>query len=109
MKSGHNFTGDDIKEEIANSIKEIGQSPEYIISGQGHNLVNRIVKSVLPHHIDISHANNRRAMLGVKMLEYFKKQEMLLADTKQNHSISSDIIESDFGIYKDKKSLNKLF
>lgn len=57
----------------------------------------------------IGNANNRRAMLGVKMLEYFKKQEMLLADTKQNHNISSDIIESDFGIYKDKKSPNKLF
>lgn len=36
----------------------------------------------------IGNANNRRAMLGVKMLEYFKKHEMLLADTKQNHKIS---------------------
>lgn len=56
IKSGHNFTGDDIKQEIADFIKEIGQSPEYIISDQGHNLVNEIVKSSLPHHIDISHA-----------------------------------------------------
>lgn len=48
-------------------------------------------------------------MLGVKMLEYFKKYKMLLADTKQNHKISSDIIDSDFGVYKDKKSPNKLF
>lgn len=237
MKSGHNFTGDDIKQEIENSIEEIGQSPEYIISDQGRNLVNGIVKLGLPHHIDISHAmgtclkhaygnqadfvaftsllgkirlqyhltdkayllppnmrsiarfmnlsswvdwgnkmlgcfenlpdkmkeaylfipqnkdlleelrasvgtvrhieticktegfsvdtckkcqdyivhhvignaNNRRAMLGIKMLEYFKKQEILLTDTKQNHNISSDIIESGFGIYKDKKSPNKLF
>lgn len=57
----------------------------------------------------IGNANNRRAMLGVKMLEYFKKHEMLLADTKQNHKISSDIIASDFGIYKDKKSPDRLF
>ncbi len=55
----------------------------------------------------IGNANNRRAMLGVKMLEYFKKHEMLLADTKQNHKIFSDIIAS--GIYKDKKSPDKLF
>lgn len=48
-------------------------------------------------------------MLGIEILKYFKKQEMLLADTKQNHNVSSDIIESDFGIYKDKKSPNKLF
>lgn len=56
MKSGHKFNEDDIKQEIENSIKEIGQSPEYIISDQGHNLVNGITKSNLPHHIDISHA-----------------------------------------------------
>lgn len=57
----------------------------------------------------IGNANNRRAMLGVKMLEYFKKYGMLLTDTKQKHKISSDIIHSDFGVYKDKKSPNKLF
>lgn len=40
----------------------------------------------------IGNANNRRAMLGVKMLEYFKKHEMLLADTKQNHKISLTLL-----------------
>lgn len=48
-------------------------------------------------------------MLGVEMLEYFKKQEMILVDAQQNHNISSDIIESSFGIYKEKKSPNKLY
>lgn len=237
MKAGSGFNGEDIKQEIENSIKEIGHSPEYIISDKAHNLTNGISKSGLQHHLDISHAmgtclkhaygnqadfiafttllgkirlqyhltdkayllppnmrsiarfmnlsswvdwgnkmlccfknlpdkmkeaysfvlenkdlleelqaavgtvqhvenicktegfslatckkckdyilyhvignaNNRRAMLGVEMLEYFKKQEMILVDAQQNHNISSDIIESSFGIYKEKKSPNKLY
>jgi hypothetical protein len=45
----------------------------------------------------------------LKKSHLFSTLQMLLADTKQNHNISSDIIESDFGICKDKKSPNKLF
>ena len=57
----------------------------------------------------IGNANNRRAMLGIRMLDYFKKEEALLVDDVQNDNISSDIIESDFGIFKMKKSPNKLY
>ncbi len=57
----------------------------------------------------IGNANNRRAMLGIKMLDYFKKEEALLVDDVQNDNISSDIIESDYGIFKSKKSPNKLY
>lgn len=237
MKASRSFKGDDIRQEIADSIKEIGRSPEYIISDQGHNLTSGISQLDLLHHIDISHAmgtclkhaygnqadfvafttllgkirlqyhltdkayllppnmrsiarfmnlsswvdwgnkmlgcfdnlpdkmkqaysfildykdllvelqtavstvrhienicktegfslatcrkcndyivrhvignaNNRRAMLGVEILEYFKKQEVILGDAEQKHNISSDIIESKFGIYKEKKSPNKLY
>lgn len=48
-------------------------------------------------------------MLGIHMLEYFKKEEALLVISADNHNISSDIIESNFGIYKVKKSPNKLY
>lgn len=57
----------------------------------------------------IGNANNRRAVLGFEMLNYFKKEEALLMDDRQIDNISSDIIESDFGIYKEKKSPNKLY
>ena len=57
----------------------------------------------------IGNANNRRAMLGIRMLDYFKKEEALLVDDVQNDNISSDIIESDYGIFKSKKSPNKLY
>ena len=43
------------------------------------------------------------------MLDYFKKEEALLVDDVQNDNISSDIIESDYGIFKSKKSPNKLY
>ena len=42
------------------------------------------------------------------MLEYFNREETLLTGN-MNVNISSDIIESTFGIYKSKKSQNKLY
>lgn len=237
MKSSSSFKGDDIKQEIEKSIQEIGFKPEYIVSDQGHNLTNGILKSGMLHHIDISHAmgtcfkhaysnetdfvelttilgkirlqyhltdkayllppnmrsiarfmnlnswvdwgnkllecfsnlpkemkdayafildykdllvelrtavnavkyveticktegfsiatcnkckkyimqnvignaNNRRAMLGIEIVEYFKEQEVKLSGNNGSRNISSDIIESTFGIFKQKKSPNKLY
>lgn len=234
MKSGSSFKGDDIKQEIEKSIEEIGSTPEYIVSDQGHNLINGILQSEMPHHIDISHAmgtcfkhaygnesdfvdfttilgkirlqyhltdkayllppnmrsiarfmnlnswvdwgnkmlecfsnlpkemqeaytfildykellvelktavsaveyvetvcktegfslatckkyiiqhvigdaNIRRAMLGIEILEYFKEQEVKLNGANEPRNISSDVIESTFGIFKQKKSPNKLY
>lgn len=42
------------------------------------------------------------------MLEYFNREEALLTGN-MNVNISSDIIESTFGIHKSKKSPNKLY
>lgn len=57
----------------------------------------------------ICNANNRRAMFGIRMLNYLEGEYALLEDDEQNDNVSSDIIESDFGIYKGKKSPNKLY
>lgn len=43
------------------------------------------------------------------MLDYFKSQADLLSNPGDTRNISSDIIESDFGIFKAKKSPNKLY
>ena len=64
------------------------------------------------HHIIVNlvgNANNRRARVGLEMLDYFRGQAALLNDTRQIHNISSDIIESEFGILKAKVSPNKLY
>ena len=63
------------------------------------------------HHIIVNlvgNANNRRACVGLEMLDYFRRQAALLNGTRQIHNISSDIIESEFGILKAKVSPNKL-
>ena len=237
MKSSGGFKGDDIKQEIEESIEKIGAKPDYIISDHAHNLTNGISQSGLLHHIDISHAmgtcfkhaygnqpdfvdfttllgkirlqyhltdkayllppnmrsiarfmnlnswvdwgnkmlecfdnlpkamqeaysfildykellielktavsaveyietvcktegfslatckkckkyvvqhvignaNNRRAMLGIEILEYLKEHEAKLNGSYESRNISSDIIESTFGIFKTKKSPNKLY
>lgn len=67
-----------------------------------------LCKDYIIRHI-IGNANGRRARLGMEMIKYFDEQRKLLKDDKDVHLISSDIIESDFGIYKDKKSPNKLY
>lgn len=61
-----------------------------------------IIKHVL------GNASPRQAHLGLKMLDYFEKEERSLAES-MNINISSDIIESTFGVYKSKKSPNKLY
>ena len=63
------------------------------------------------HHIIrnlIGNATNRRARVGLRMLDYFKGQAAVLNGIKQVRNISSDIIESEFGILKAKVSPNKL-
>lgn len=44
----------------------------------------------------IGNANNRRAMLGIEILEYLKEQEVKLNGSYESRNISSDIIESTF-------------
>ena len=64
------------------------------------------------HHIIcnlIGNANNRRACVGLRMLDYFRSQASVLKGSRQIRNISSDIIESEFGILKSKVSPNKLY
>ena len=56
----------------------------------------------------LGNAHSRQARVGIKMLEYFNREEALLTGN-MSINISSDIIESTFGIYKSKKSPNKLY
>ena len=56
----------------------------------------------------LGNAHSRQARAGIKMLEYFNMEEALLTGN-MSVNISSDIIESTFGIYKSKKSPNKLY
>ncbi|WP_239473423.1 MULTISPECIES: hypothetical protein [Bacteroides] len=82
---------------------------ETICKTEGFNLANsKKCKNYITRHI-IGNANNRRAMFGIKILEYLKQQEEKLNDIYESRNISSDIIESTFGVFKQKKSPNKLY
>ncbi len=50
----------------------------------------------------IGNANNRRATLGLRMLDYLKKEAKLTSDQQCTEHVS-DIIESDFGISKNQR------
>ena len=82
---------------------------ETICKTEGLNLANsKKCKKYITQHL-LSNANNRRAMFGIKVLEYLKQQEEKLKGSYEVHNISSDIIESTFGVFKQKKSPNKLY
>ena len=81
---------------------------EDICKNEGFSIcTSKKCKSYIIAHV-IGNAHSRQAKAGLKMLEYFEKEEKLLAKD-MNINISSDIIESTFGIYKSKKSPNKLY
>lgn len=82
---------------------------ENLCKNQGFGYrVNALCQDYIIRNI-IGNANNRRASAGLEMLDYFKSQAALLSDPAEIRNISSDIIESDFGIFKAKKSPNKLY
>lgn len=81
---------------------------EAICKNEGFSIMtSRKCKLYIIAHV-IGNAHSRQARVGIKMLEYFDREEALLTGN-MNINISSDIIESTFGIYKSKKSPNKLY
>lgn len=82
---------------------------ETICKTEGFNLAtSKKCKKYITQHV-IGNANNRKAMLGIRILEYLTVQEVKLNGSYESRNISSDIIESTFGIFKQKKSPNKLY
>ena len=52
---------------------------------------------------------NRLTRLGDMMLRYFDEESLLLKDDNDVHHISSDLIESMFGYFKQRKSPNRMY
>ncbi len=96
-------------------IEELGvciESVTYLETLCKREGFGRRTSALCQHHIIrnlIGNATNRRARVGLEMLDYFKHQAAILNGSKKIHNISSDIIESDFGILKAKVSPNKLY
>ena len=81
---------------------------ETICKNEGFSVMtSRRCKLYIIAHV-LGNAHYRQARVGIKMLEYFNKEESLLTGS-MNINISSEIIESTFGIYKSKKAPNKLY
>lgn len=57
----------------------------------------------------LTNADNRHAFIGLEMLDFFRSQAKLLVNKNEVQNIPYDIVEFDFGIYKAKKSPNKLY
>ncbi len=81
---------------------------ETIYKNEGFSIMtSRKCRSYNITHV-LGNAHYRQARVGIEMFEYFKSEEELLTGN-MSINLSSDIIESTFGIYKSKKSPNKLY
>ena len=81
---------------------------ESICKNEGLSVMtSRKCKLYVITHV-LGNAHSRQARAGIGMLEYFNREEALLT-ANMSINVSSDIIESTFGIYKSKKSPNKLY
>ena len=95
-------------------IEELGvciESIDYLESLCKHEGFGLRTNALCQHHIIcnlIGNASNRRACVGLRMLDYFRSQASVLNGSRQIRNISSDIIESEFGLLKAKVSPNKL-
>ena len=68
MKSGGSFKGDDIKQEIEKSIKEIKAKPEYVISDQAHKpMATNLILWILLLFLERSDCN---IILQIKLIFY---------------------------------------
>lgn len=109
MQEAYAFINDyeSLLQELMDALDAI-RHIEYICKNKGFSCkTSKECQSYIVAHV-IGNAYPRQAHLGLKMLEYFRKEEAQLTED-MNICISSDIIESTFGIYKSKKSPNKLY
>lgn len=110
MQDAYSFVPD--YKELLVELKIAVDAVEYIetiCKTEGFNIANcKKCKRYITQHV-IGNANNRRAMFGIRILKYLKQQEEKLKNSYEAHNISSDIIESTFGVFKQKKSPNKLY
>ncbi len=110
MKDAYSFIPAyrDLVQELRTCAEAIGYVEELCKNRGFGKRANALCQDHIIHNV-IENANNRRASVGLEMLDYFRSQASLLEEKSDIHHISSDIIESDFGIYKAKKSPNKLY
>jgi hypothetical protein len=96
-------------------IKELNESidavtfAETLCKKHGFNKHNcgYCIGYILTHLM--SEGSERQIKLAMEMMKYFSNQAKVLEDANAIHYISSDIIESDFGLFKSKKSPNNLY
>lgn len=109
MQEAYAFINDyeSLLQELMDALDAI-RHIEHICKNKGFSCkTSKECQSYIVAHV-IGNAYPRQAHLGLKMLEYFRKEEAQLTED-MNICISSDIIEFTFGIYKSKKSPNKLY
>lgn len=109
MQEAYAFINDyeSLLKELMDALDAI-RHIEHICKNKGFSCkTSKECQSYIVAHV-IGNAYPRQVHLGLKMLEYFRKEKAQLTED-MNICISSDIIESTFGIYKSKKSPNKLY
>lgn len=76
--------------------------------GLSKDLANLLTRYIVRSLVTADGATHRMIMTGIDMYEYLREECKVLKTEKDVHIISSDIIESCFGVFKSTKSPDKL-
>lgn len=77
--------------------------------GLSRTNVNECVTHIIKNLMPMKKVNFRMGLIAAQMCLYLRKEARLLKSNDDIHNVSSDIIESTFGVYKRHKSPNNLY
>lgn len=96
---------------LINELSEVMKCINYIEkeckqNGFSNNTIKKCIRNIRKTMLN---GNIRMKKLGEAIIQYLLKEGEVLENEESIHNISSDILESTFGIYKQRKSPNKLY
>lgn len=99
-------------EKLLRNLRHIMDCYKYVMKrikneGLSVKLFKELRYYVVREHLDVKEVKRMTVMLDV--LKYMEQEVSMLKPGERAHNLSSDIIESTFGVYKDRKSPNNLY
>ena len=96
---------------LVEELEEVAECCEKVLSickseGLSHKTARECISII---NRSLTGRGYRPTRLAGMMLEYFRKETALLNTGEDAHNVSSDIIESSFGYFKERKSDNRMY
>ena len=99
-------------EDMLRELRHVMDCYKYIMErvkneGLSVKLYHELRYYIIREHLDAKKDKSRRVLVNI--IRYMDEEVSMLKPGERAHNLSSDIIESTFGVYKDRKSPNNLY